>query len=304
MKRTILNSTIKISPRSSASLDNPYVNTVNFILTDDKPNANGVGVRREDFFSFAQSAIFMPIKMSEGEIGDHYKAKPIGAITQAEIDEDRVFGSGVLWPEERPADVALVKDKTSKGEAQISWEVSYDEDIIDDAGIIWLGNPKLLAATLVKYPAYDGRTPITSFASTSEEIMIEDVEVTEPIEEVIEEVTEPVEEESISEEEVIEETSTEEEDESLLKLQQELDELRKFKTFTERSKVVIELLGELPKKDLEELVELTDSQLKVVKRLVSSRKQEASVIPHIPNIAEDRSPLSIFKLALEKHIGG
>jgi hypothetical protein len=292
-KRITLNSTIKVSPKSSASLDNPYVNTVSFVLTDDKPNANGVGIRREDFFSFAQSAVFMPIKMSEGAIGDHYQAKPIGAITQAEIDEDKIFGEGVLWPEERPADVALIKDKTSKGEAQISWEVSYDEDIVDDTRkTIWLGNPKLLAATLVKYPAYDGRTPITSFAS-NEEIMTE--EVTEPTEEVVPEV--PT-------EEIIKEVSPEEETKTELEtLQEELETLRKYKNFTERSRVVIELLGDLPKRDLEELVELTDSQLKVVKRLVSSRKQEASVIPHIPS-GEEQSPLSIFKLALEKHIGG
>jgi hypothetical protein len=296
MKTTILSSTIKVVPLSTASLDNPYINIVDFILTDDKPNANGVGIHREDFISFAQSAVFMPIKMTEGSIEDHPGSKPIGAITQTEVAEDIVRGKGVLWPEERPADVALIKDKTSRGEAQISWEISYEEDTIDAEGIVWLGNPKLLAATLVKYPAYDGRTPITNFASTSEisgENMTEEVVTpTEqlPVESVVVETETP--------------TETVPEENELDIIKHELEELRKFKLFTERGKVVTELLGELPKKDLEELIGLTDNQLKVVKRLIASKKQEASaIIPNIP-VIEDNSASSVLKKALEMHIGG
>lgn len=329
MKKTILTSTIKTVSKSNASIDNPNINTVSFILTDAEPNANGVGIRREDFIPFAQSAIFMPIKMTEGNIEDHFDSKPVGTITQTEIDEDKVYGSGVLWPEERPADVALIKDKTEKGEAQISWEISYEDDIIDDGGIVWLQGPKLLAATLVKFPAYQGRTPITSFASDSEsneeedmteevneelntEEVIEETDVVTKETEVIEDVKETVENtekvKEDTEEEVKEDTEVteekEEEDEELAAMRAEIEELRNFKMFTERSKIVTDLLGELEESDVKELVSLTDSQLKVVKRLVSSKKKDASIIPNIPGIEQKTDALSVLKRALEDNTGG
>jgi len=310
MKKIVLNSTFSVISKSNASLDNPNINNVNFILTDDKPNANGVGIRREDFISFAQSAIFMPIKMSEGDIDDHGSSKPVGAIVQAEIDDDKIIGSGVVWPEERPADVALLKMKTEKGEAQISWEISYDGEVTDKNGTIWIKDPRLLAATLVKYPAYMGRTPMTGFSSTSEkseEIMPESI--TEPVvEEVVEPVVEPIVEpiveptaEPIVEptvEPVVEEEEIEEENEEVVALKKELEDLRKFKMYTERSKIVTELLGELPKKDLEVLVNLNDDELKVVKRLVSSKKEVAEFLPHIPGV-EQADAISILKNALK-----
>jgi len=321
MKKIILNSTIKIVSRSEASLENPNINIVNFVLTDDKPNGNGVGIKREDFISFAQSAVFMPIKMVAGKISDHFGSRPIGAITEAEVNDNRVLGSGVVWPEENPGDVALLRDKTNKGEAQISWEIAYEDDEIDEEGIVWLQGPKLLAATLVKNPAYEGRTPMTSFSSNheiseennmNEEENVETPEVLETPEvvepEVLEtpevetepEIEEEVEEPETEEEPEIEEEVEEEESPELLALQAELEELRRFKRFTERSKIVTDTLGELKESDLKVMVELTDSQLKVVKKLVSSKKQDASlnILPNIPIVEEEKDAKSILKRAL------
>jgi hypothetical protein len=312
MKKMILNSKIRIVSKSEASLGNPYVNRVDFVLTDDQPNANGVGIQRGDFIDFANSSLFMPIKMAEGDIEDHPGSSPVGVITQAEIDQDKILGSGVLWPEERPADVALIKDKTEKGEAQISWEVGYKEESIDENGVIWLVGPKLLAATLVKYPAYEGRTPVVSFSSTEDK---EDTDMTEEHEEVLEtpedviEETTPVEEpetiqeepteeiveetpDEVTEPEDVEETSEPEEDvePSLTEDElQELNDLREYKRKIERSKVVRSTLGDdLEESTVDVLVDLTDKQLEVVKKLVSSRKEtkaskEESTLPaYIP----------------------
>lgn len=302
MKKIILTSKIKVVSKSEASFSNPFINRVDFILTDDKPNANGVGIRRNDFLDFAQSALFMPIKMTAGDIKDHYDSTPVGVITQAEIDSSQIFGSGVLWPEERPADVALIKDKTAKGEAQLSWEVGYLDEDVDDEGIIWLNSPKLLAATLVRFPAYQGRTPIVGFSSTEEETMTEEVEVQE--EEILDEVVEEVVEEEVVEEiieEVLEEETQEEDPTSaqeleLQKLRKEVEDLREYQMRIERSKVVRETLGEsLNDEDVHALIGLNDDQLKVVKKLMSSKKVVASKVPGtIPGITPAK-PKDILK---------
>ena len=301
MKKIILTSKIKIVSKSEASLSNPFINRVDFILTDDQPNANGVGIRRDDFLDFAQSSLFMPIKMTVGDIKDHSDSTPVGVITQAEIDSSKIFGSGVLWPEERPADVALIKDRTEKGEAQLSWEVGYLDESVDDEGIIWLNNPKLLAATLVRFPAYQGRTPIVGFSSEETMTEEENLETEQTLDEFVEEeiVEEIVEEETfeeVLEEETQEEDPTSEQELELQKLKEEVETLRAYQMKIERSKVVRETLGEsLNDEDVHALIGLNDDQLKVVKKLMSSKKTTSSKIPGtIPGI-EAVKPKDILK---------
>jgi len=319
MKKVILNSKILIVPKSEASLGSPYINKIDFILTDNLPNAKNVGIRSEDFFEFAQSSLFMPIKMTVGEIIDHENSSPIGVITQAEVLPDKILGTGVLWPEERPADVALVRDRTEQGEAQISWEVGYEDEVYDSEGHMWLTKPKLYAATLVKYPAYRGRTPVVNFASadkkdnmTKEDVVtpVKPSGTVEPVVPVVEpavpavEPAVPVVEPTVPVmEPVVEPVVVPPVDPEPSAISQEvLDELaslREFKVFHERGAVVRESLGEdIEEADVKVLVGLTDAQLSVVKKLVASRKvskASTTVLPQLPVKIEDSSPIGIIQ---------
>ena len=316
MKKVILSSRILIVPKSEASLGNPYINKIDFILTDNLPNAKNVGIRSEDFLEFAQSALFMPIKMTAGAIIDHTDSSPIGVITQAEVLSDKVLGSGVLWPEERPADVALIRDKTEQGEAQISWEVGYEDEVYDADGHMWLTHPKLFAATLVEYPAYQGRTPVVSFASEGEKdnmtekediIPVDPVEQDPPVTPTADPVVDPVVEPTVDPvvdpvEPVVVPPEEDPVEDPLVITKEELEELaslRAFKIFHERGAIVRESLGEdIEEADVKVLVGLTDSQLSVVKKLVASRKvSKASnpVLPQLPSKVEDSSAIGIIK---------
>ena len=325
MKKVILNSKILIVPKSEASLGNTYINKIDFILTDNLPNAKNVGIRSEDFLEFAQSSLFMPIKMTTGEILDHENSSPIGVITQAEVLPDKILGTGVLWPEERPADVALIRDRTEQGEAQISWEVGYEDEVYDAEGHMWLTNPRLFAATLVKNPAYRGRTPVVNFASadkkdnmTKEEVVtpVKPSGTVEPVVPIVEpavpavEPAVPVVEPTVP---VVEPVAPVVEPvapvvvppvvpEPLVISQEVLDELaslREFKIFHERGAVVRESLGEdIEEADVKVLVGLTDTQLSVVKKLVASRKvskASTTVLPQLPVKIEDSSAIGIIQ---------
>jgi len=313
MKKVILSSKILIVPKSEASLGNPYINKIDFILTDNQPNVKNVGIRSEDFLEFAQSSLFMPIKMTAGEIADHANSSPIGVITQAEVLVDKIIGTGVLWPEERPADVALVKDKTEQGEAQISWEVGYEDEVYDSEGHMWLTNPRLYAATLVKYPAYDGRTPVISFASEDKKEHMSKNEVVTPAEPVVEAEIEPVAEQAVDPVAkqapepavapvVVPPVEAAPASKPLVITEEELAELaalREFKIFHERGAVIRQSLGEdIDEADVKVLVGLTDDQLSVVKKLVASRKvskTSSSVLPQLPTKVEDSDAIGIIK---------
>jgi len=308
MKKITFNTKIKFSPKKEASVDNPYINKVDFVLTDDQPNANMVGIKRDEFFSLASSAMFMPLKMTFGGIGDnHDGASPIGVITETVIEDGSIVGSGIVWPEERPSDIAYLKERIKEESAFISWELAYATEEFDDEGIMWLKSPICLAATLVNRPAYEDRTPMFNFSSTvesNEDVMSEDtVEIVPEVEPtpVAVEPVDPV------ETPVVEPNEADLEDQATLLA--ELDSLRQFKLLTERGKVVRDTLGDISDEDVGALVTLTDDQLNVVKKLVSAKREreQASkteltpapmIIPEVPHVVELK-PVEILK----KHFG-
>ncbi len=150
---------------ASVSL-NPTFRWCKFILTDDQPNLNKKRIPMEEFDNLIKTGIFAPIKMEMGQIGDHLEAVSIGVITALKKAGNVVKGLGALWSDERPEDVAMLKEKFDAGEKlNLSWEVNYSEGVPEDGGVVALKDTALKATTFVRLPAYAGRTPILEFAS-------------------------------------------------------------------------------------------------------------------------------------------
>ena len=146
---------------------NPTLRWLKFVLTDDQPNENKQRIPQEEFDNLIRSGINMPIKMAEGDIADgHPGSKPIGVITHLKQVANKIEGLAALWSSERPDDVDLIIDEFESGTPpQISWEVPFDEEILGDDGISTLKGIILRAATLVRLPAFAGRTPVLAIAS-------------------------------------------------------------------------------------------------------------------------------------------
>lgn len=153
-------------------LSNPLVTWAKFILTDDQPNGNKMRVPFEEFDNIIKTGSHMPVKMAEGDIEDHDNSKPLGVI--AHIKKDVIDGVNVLvalaalWADERPADVNHIKHLMNNNEdVNVSWELKYAGSSLND-GIKDLLNVKMKAATIVRKPAYKGRTRFLAVASAEE----------------------------------------------------------------------------------------------------------------------------------------
>ena len=151
---------------ASVSL-NPTLRWLKFILTDDQPNGNKQRIPQEEFDNLIKSGINMPIKMAEGDIANgHPGSKPIGVITHLKKVANKIEGLAALWSSERPDDVDLIIDEFESGSPpQISWEVPFDNEVTGDDGVSTLQGIILRAATLVRFPAFEGRTPVLAVAS-------------------------------------------------------------------------------------------------------------------------------------------
>jgi hypothetical protein len=137
------------------------------IITDDKPNANKHRIPQSEFANIIRTGINTPIKMAVGEVSSgHLEAfgHPIGVITQMKEDKNRVLGLLALWNKERPEDIKLLKEMSSRGETpEVSWELSYtDEEEFEE--YTDLTGVSLDGIAIVGEPAYAGRTPIYALA--------------------------------------------------------------------------------------------------------------------------------------------
>jgi len=109
----------KLANFAFASEMNPMQTYIRFVLTDDKTNANGIRIPKEEFMNLVNSGIFMPIKMAlvTEDFKGHPNSVPLGVIAHLEISDagDEVIGIGVLWNEEFEDEVAIIKERVSKG---------------------------------------------------------------------------------------------------------------------------------------------------------------------------------------------
>lgn len=151
-----------------ASLNlNPLVTWIKFILTDDRPNANGVRIPKEEFPNLIKTGIYMPVK--SGKFGEeflgHPNAWPLGTITHLKEEGDKIVGLAALWEQEREDDVLSIKEAFDSGkDINLSWEIAYEDEVLEDDGVKVLKGTALLGTTIVDVPAYEGRTPILAVA--------------------------------------------------------------------------------------------------------------------------------------------
>lgn len=146
-------------------------NWVKFVVTDDAPNGNKTRIPQEEFANLIKSGIFAPIKMALGKIEEgHSDALPLGVITNLKQSGNMVEGLGALWTREREQDVATIRERVRGGKPpQLSWEITYRDSTVDDAGVKTVLGTSLTGVCVVGMPAYQGRTPITAFASVDTE---------------------------------------------------------------------------------------------------------------------------------------
>jgi hypothetical protein len=150
---------------ASVSL-NPHLTWIKFVLTDDKPNANGHRIPKEEFANIIKTGVYMPLKMAEGEISEgHEGTIPLGVMTHLVDREDRIEALAALWLREREDDIDFLKERFESGkDIDISWEISFEKTREED-GHMDLGNVSMNAATIVGMPSYMGRTNVQALAA-------------------------------------------------------------------------------------------------------------------------------------------
>lgn len=299
----------KLANFAFASEMNPMQTYVRFVLTDDKPNANGIRIPKEEFMNLVNSGIFMPIKMAlvTEDFKGHFNSVPLGVIAHLEISDsgDEVIGVGVLWNEEFEDEIAVIKERVNKGKAQLSWEIAFTDEEVErtEEGerVRVLKGTFLRATTVVDFPAYQGRTPIievdTEDDSThhddrkkkkrkkkkkkSEDIEIETEEVEVEIEVDIEIETD---EDEIEESKPIKlpvETfagdQEKEKEKNVEKLQKEFDELQeKFDVQTEKLSTETSLV-ETRDTELQVLQEANEELVEYKEAIEAEKERQASI---------------------------
>lgn len=236
---------------ASVSLNPSFVWT-KFVLTDDKPNENKQRVPKEEFSNLIKSGIFAPVKMSFGQINEnHDDAFPIGVITHLKEQDDKILGIAALWSRERQDDVLKIRDMVKNGDLpQLSWEILFENSVMEETGVESLANTVLRGITLVSMPAYAGRTPIYAAASkntNSEDKSVEDLEKLQARVAELEQVLAAKDGEIASLTAKLSDTDT------------ELSSLREFKSAIETEKALVEKLTSIKQKFSEAGLVKTDS---------------------------------------------
>jgi len=242
---------------------NPTLRWLKFILTDDQPNANKQRIPQEEFDNLIKSGINMPIKMAAGDIADgHENSFPVGVITHLKKVANKIEGLAALWSKERPEDIDLIINEFESGSPpQISWEVPYMEEVLRENGVKDLIGTILRAATLVRRPAFEGRTPVIAVAAK------EVIEVTEPTEtDSSMEENNTMEELDVLKSQLQEaqdrikelEGQLQEKDEGFAAVEEELTSLREFKAQIEKEDAEAEQLASVRAKFAEAGIEKPD----------------------------------------------
>lgn len=283
---------------TEAARVNPKLGWLEFILTDDQPNSNRQGIKKESFSSLIDTGQYMPIKMALGEIApDHNEAAPLGVIATLEKQDTKVLGKAAVWKSERGSDYDMLKAMSAKGEPiHISWEIAYLESkTVDD--VEWITDPILTAATIVGLPAYGTRTPVISVASENQE--------------------EPPEEEDDEEEDGNNEALKEAEakfEKRLTKLEEELGVLRAYKEQREKEDADDALLAarlqnfteagfEFSDEDVEAKrevwLEMTDGAFGEMLDMMKSVQAASASVPNVSGTAS-KTNLEIVRAGLKK----
>jgi len=240
---------------ASASISlNPNVAWMKFLLTDDVKNANRQRIPREEFANVLRTGLFMPLKMAYGDISEgHDNTFPLGVMTHLKTEGNSIQALAALWDKERHEDVEFLRTRYSEGKSiDISWEVTYTDEDVEEDGVSALKNVSMNAATIVGMPAYMGRTPALALSSTEEGDSMDTIEKSEH-------------ERLLTEQKEQFETQIAELQASLGTVQAELDalkpqyeELSAYKQTVEEAKAKTEKLASIKQKFEDAHLEITD----------------------------------------------
>lgn len=158
-----------------ASEKHPFQTNVQFILTDFKPNKNKQAIPESEATNIIATAVGMPVKIRFNGIGaqGHAGSRPIGPITRAWVEDDKILAEATVWNREF-SDIDLFL-KTANAEQKTigtSWELFFQTETKDSDDVSWLSDIVFAATTIVDNPAY-GKDRTRIFA-ISEDMMLED----------------------------------------------------------------------------------------------------------------------------------
>jgi hypothetical protein len=160
-----------------ASETHPLQSRLRFVFTDYEPNVNKQGVQKSEAANILSTGLNMPVKVHfrGDKVGDHYGTIPVGPIINMYEEDNRIIGDAIVWKEPFGELVEYLEAASQEdGGVQFSWELYYADSFEED-GVQWLKDVTVAAATIVDMPAYQGRTPLLSFASERREL-IEEIE--------------------------------------------------------------------------------------------------------------------------------
>jgi len=301
---------------------NSSLTWIKFILTDDKPNANKNRIPKEEFGNIISSGLYMPIKMTQSEIGGHANSVPIGVITHLKEKGNKVVGLAALWEAEHPEEVALLKERYAENKSlDLSWEIQYASNEFE-GDIEVLRDTSLMAATFVQVPAYGGRTFVTELSEKKEDTLDN-----KTLEELQKEYKSNLEEKDNAIASLQEEVASLKESQITEEMTQELESLREFKQeieaeFEKQEKLdkIAEMFEEAKLKLSEDYIEENKEQLLsmseealslFVKGLAEAKKESgsASAETNVPNVTNtdsgddedmEKTPKGLGRLAREQ----
>jgi myosin heavy subunit len=310
-----------------ASLFGDHVMWLKFIFTDDGPNANNQGIRQEEFDNIISTGRLKPFKKMKGSIADgHDEAVPIGTIASLEKVENRIEAIAAIWEREFPEDVQQIQEAyANEGSLNVSWELIYQDEVLDQYGVSWLKDVSTRAATLVNMPAYEGRTPILAVAAKTVAKEKDEGDSSMELEQLKAQLEVKEEKLSAASEELDNvKTELDETKASLEDLQQELkelEELRQFKEQVETDRARMKQLDTRFKQVAEAGIEMSredfDAEAErwlgmdeeafgfVLKMLINTPTNSSEASASAPpmsggNESNDSDPLSIFKEFLKE----
>jgi hypothetical protein len=247
---------------------NPTFTWAKFVLTDDKPNANGQRIPKDEYNNLIKTGIHAPVKMAVGGIAPgHKEALPIGVITNLREVNDKIEGLAALWTREREDDVISLKEMFAGGQLpQLSWEILYEDSSREEDGTEVLKGTSLRATTLVGMPSYEGRTPIYAMAAketNSEDQHVEELELLK---------TKVADLESKLAEA---ESKLSEKDAQIADASVELEQLREYKGAIEKEKEIAERMASIKNKFSEAGIQREDSYFDEKRDTLLSMSAEA-----------------------------
>lgn len=272
MVQYTIDNTENINEAFASLLLNPFVTWAKFILTDDEPNGNKVRIPKEEFSNLVKSGVYMPIKMTLGNIEGHEASIPIGVITHLQENKNRVEGLAALWNNERPEDVSFLKKMFKNDEKlNISWEIGFSESAESSKfeGVKDLHDVVLKAATLVETPAYKGRTTILALAEMERKNMDELKDKIEELEKSLAELQE-------EREELLEKLDGSKATVKELSSQlEELDELKEFKAEIEAERKKEARIEEIKEKFVEAGIEKDEEYFEEKSEILLNLEEES-----------------------------